>query len=34
MADDGAVGIGDSMNRWYGGMVHELGHAFGLPDAE
>ena len=20
------------MNRWYGGMVHELGHAFGLPD--
>lgn len=21
------------MNRWYGGMVHELGHAFGLPDS-
>jgi len=21
------------MNRWYGGVVHELGHAFGLPDA-
>ncbi|MEW9549072.1 hypothetical protein [Nonomuraea sp. NPDC050783] len=21
------------MNRWYGGMVHEPGHAFGLPDA-
>jgi len=30
---DGAVGIGGTMNRWYGGMVHELGHAFGLPDA-
>lgn len=31
---DGAAGIsGQSMNRWYGGMVHELGHAFGLPDA-
>jgi hypothetical protein len=22
-----------AMNRWYGGMVHDLGHAFGLPDA-
>ena len=21
------------MNRWYGGMVHELGHALGLPDS-
>ncbi len=21
------------MNRWYGGMVHELGHGFGLPDS-
>lgn len=21
------------MNRWYGGMVHELGHGFGLDDA-
>jgi hypothetical protein len=31
---DGAAGVsGQSMNRWYGGMVHELGHAFGLPDA-
>ncbi|MFG1809552.1 RICIN domain-containing protein [Streptomyces sp. NPDC049040] len=31
---DGAAGIsGQSMNRWYGGMVHELGHALGLPDA-
>lgn len=31
---DGAAGTsGQSMNRWYGGMVHELGHAFGLPDA-
>jgi hypothetical protein len=30
---DGAVGIGGTMNRWYGGMVHELGHAFGLPDS-
>jgi ricin-type beta-trefoil lectin protein len=30
---DGAAGIGGSMNRWYGGMVHELGHAFGLPDS-
>ncbi|GAA4709494.1 cellulose-binding domain-containing protein [Phytohabitans rumicis] len=30
---DGAAGIGGTMNRWYGGMVHELGHAFGLPDS-
>jgi hypothetical protein len=30
---DGAAGIGGPMNRWYGGMVHELGHAFGLPDS-
>jgi|GEM_PF-6550027 len=30
---DGAAGKGGAMNRWYGGMVHELGHAFGLPDA-
>lgn len=30
---DGAAGIGATPGRWYGGMVHELGHAFGLPDA-
>jgi hypothetical protein len=30
---DGAAGRNGDMNRWYGGMVHELGHAFGLPDA-
>jgi hypothetical protein len=30
---DGAAGLGGAMNRWYGGMVHELGHGFGLPDA-
>lgn len=30
---DGAGGYGGAMGRWYGGMVHELGHAFGLPDA-
>ncbi|HET6706928.1 RICIN domain-containing protein [Amycolatopsis sp.] len=30
---DGAAGINGPMNRWYGGMVHELGHAFGLPDS-
>ncbi|WP_239137766.1 cellulose-binding domain-containing protein [Sphaerisporangium rufum] len=30
---DGNAGINGPMNRWYGGMVHELGHAFGLPDA-
>jgi hypothetical protein len=30
---DGAAGMGGPMNRWYGGMVHELGHAFGLPDS-
>ena len=30
---DGAAGKTEPMNRWYGGMVHELGHAFGLPDS-
>jgi hypothetical protein len=30
---DGTAGINGPLNRWYGGMVHELGHAFGLPDA-
>ena len=30
---DGAAGVNGPFNRWYGGMVHELGHAFGLPDA-
>jgi hypothetical protein len=30
---DGAGGYGGPMGRWYGGMVHELGHAFTLPDA-
>jgi hypothetical protein len=30
---NGAAGIGATFNRWCGGMVHELGHAFGLPDA-
>jgi hypothetical protein len=30
---DGAAGKIEAMPRWYGGMVHELGHAFGLPDA-
>jgi hypothetical protein len=30
---DGAAGINGPMNRWYGGMVHELGHGFGLPDS-
>jgi len=30
---DGAAGLNGAMNRWYGGMVHELGHAFGLPDS-
>lgn len=30
---EGAAGRGGNMNRWYGGMVHELGHAFGLPDS-
>jgi hypothetical protein len=30
---DGAAGINGDMNRWYGGMVHELGHALGLPDS-
>ncbi|PWK81316.1 hypothetical protein C8D88_11884 [Lentzea atacamensis] len=30
---DGAAGVNGPMNRWYGGMVHELGLAFGLPDS-
>ncbi|MFB9446961.1 cellulose binding domain-containing protein [Dactylosporangium vinaceum] len=30
---DGGAGLNGAMNRWYGGMVHELGHGFGLPDA-
>jgi hypothetical protein len=30
---DGGAGVNGPINRWYGGMVHELGHAFGLPDA-
>jgi hypothetical protein len=30
---DGAAGLGGDMNRWYGGMVHEMGHALGLPDS-
>jgi hypothetical protein len=30
---DGAAGINGAMGRWYGGMVHELGHAFLLPDS-
>jgi hypothetical protein len=31
---DGAAGTsGEPMSRWYGGMVHELGHALGLPDS-
>ena len=30
---DGAAGKTEPMPRWYGGMVHELGHAFGLPDS-
>jgi hypothetical protein len=30
---DGAAGLSGNMNRWYGGMVHELGHALGLPDS-
>jgi hypothetical protein len=30
---NGAAGKGGNMNRWYGGMVHEFGHALGLPDA-
>jgi hypothetical protein len=29
----GAGGYNGAMNRWYGGMVHELGHAFLLPDS-
>jgi hypothetical protein len=31
---DGAAGYRtEPMSRWYGGMVHELGHGFGLPDS-
>lgn len=30
---DGAAGVNGDMNRWYGGMVHEMGHALGLPDS-
>jgi hypothetical protein len=31
---DGSAGLrSEPMTRWYGGMVHELGHAMGLPDA-
>jgi len=30
---DGAAGKTETMNRWYGGMIHELGHALNLPDA-
>ncbi len=30
---DGAAGINGPMNRWYGGMVHEIGHGLGLPDS-
>ncbi|WP_436535678.1 cellulose-binding domain-containing protein [Actinoplanes sp. HUAS TT8] len=30
---DGAAGVNGAMNRWYGGMIHELGHGFGLPDS-
>ncbi|MCL6589269.1 MAG: cellulose-binding domain-containing protein [Firmicutes bacterium] len=29
----GAAGYNGAMNRWYGGMAHELGHAFMLPDS-
>lgn len=31
---DGAAGLrSEPMNRWYGGMVHEMGHMFTLPDS-
>jgi hypothetical protein len=30
---DGAAGYPANSNRWVGGMVHELGHAFQLPDS-
>lgn len=30
---DGAAGYPANTSRWVGGMVHELGHAFGLPDS-
>lgn len=30
---DGGAGYPENTSRWVGGMVHELGHAFGLPDS-
>ena len=31
---DGAAGLrNEPMSRWYGGMIHEMGHMFGLPDS-
>lgn len=30
---DGGAGYPAQKARWVGGMVHELGHAFGLPDS-
>jgi hypothetical protein len=30
---DGALGYPAAKSRWVGGMSHELGHCFGLPDA-
>jgi hypothetical protein len=30
---DGAAGVNGDMNRWYCGMVHEMGHALGQPDS-
>jgi hypothetical protein len=30
---DGGAGYPTNKARWVGGMVHELGHAFGLPDS-
>ena len=31
---DGAAGKRqEPMSRWWGGMVHEMGHMFGLPDS-
>jgi hypothetical protein len=31
---DGAAGYRqEPMSRWYGGMIHEMGHMFGLPDS-
>jgi hypothetical protein len=32
---DGAAGLrNEPMSRWWGGMVHEMGHMFGLPDSQ